>query len=497
MSDLAPIVVRTSSGFVRGAVSAVGARFRAIPFAAPPVGANRFRPPQPVEPWRDVREAVEVGPTAPQSATANGLEDYLPNVVVPGDDYLHLNLWTPDVSGSAPVVVFIYGGGFNFGSNAVSGYDGTTFARDGVVLVTINYRLGADGFLWFGDGTANLGLLDQVAALTWVRDEIAAFGGDPERVTVMGESAGAMSVAALMTMPSAQGLFHRAILESGAGHHAVSPSAARHVGRRLAKALGVAPTREAIAAAPTADLIAAQTKVSHQITSTPFRRIWGDVATNLMAFEPIVDGAVLPALPITAVQGGAGAGIDVLVGYNTQEAQLFFLDLPGRGFRVRATAVILGRNFGLHRKDIAFYRRRAAGPDRDLDALTTMLTDAVYRMPALRFAEAHAGSHVYRFGWPSPAHGGRLGAAHAVELPFVFDAVEHPDYRGMLGGDASAQAVDVAHRMHAAWVTFARTGDPGWPAYSPNQRTEMEFGGTDGLVEDHEPEVRAFWEGRR
>lgn len=488
---MAADTISSPSGSLRGELTSYGMVFRGVPYAAPPVGPNRFRPPQPVPAWSGVRDALAVGATAPQSDESTPLSDLLPNVVIAGDDYLHLNVWTPDVNGSAPVIVFVHGGAFTVGSNALTGYDGAAFARDGIVFVTINYRLGADGFAWYGDGVPNLGLLDQVAALTWVRDTITAFGGDPGRVTVMGESAGAMSIGALMTMPAAEGLFHRAILQSGAGHHAISPSAALTVGRRLAKVLGVPASREGLASASSLDLVAAQSQVSAQLTKTPFRRIWGEVASNLMPFEPVIDGSVLPALPIEALDAGAGAGLDVLVGYNAEEARLFFPDLADDGFAPRLTSYLLGRAFGLRGKDLAAYRHWTGS---DHAALVAMVTDAVYRIPALRLAEAHGNAHVYRFAWPSPARNGRLGAAHAVELPYVFDNLDDPIWAGILGADPD-QAL--ATEMHAAWVAFAHTGDPGWPTYRPETRLEREFGGSEPLLENHAPAVRALWSGRR
>jgi para-nitrobenzyl esterase len=233
-------LVATQYGPVRGSGADVLA-FKGIPYAAPPVGPNRFQPPRPPEPWTSPRDATRYGATAPQTRPAGVMGQLVPRTIIPGDDYLNLNVWTRDLTGRAPVMVFIHGGSFTSGSGALSVYDGTRFARDGVVLVTINYRLGADGFLWFGDGTPNLGLLDQIAALTWVRDNIAGFGGDPGNVTIFGESAGAMSVCTLLAMPAAEGLFHRAIAESGAAHNTIGPASAHLVGTRLAAALGTAP----------------------------------------------------------------------------------------------------------------------------------------------------------------------------------------------------------------------------------------------------------------
>jgi para-nitrobenzyl esterase len=213
-------VVSTASGQVRGVpLEAGGAAFRNIPYAASPTGPRRFRPPAPPVPWTGVRDAASYGPTAPKAPYVAPFDVLLPEPDIPGEDYLNLNVWTPDPAGSAPVMVWLHGGAFANGSGAVPGYDGTAFARDGVALVTLNYRLGAEGFLYLDDEETvpNLGLLDQVAALGWVRDNIAAFGGNPDRVTVFGQSAGAMSIGALPAMPSAAGLFHRAIQPRASG----------------------------------------------------------------------------------------------------------------------------------------------------------------------------------------------------------------------------------------------------------------------------------------
>src|SRR6195952_5122017 len=212
------MIVTTASGPVRGeTVRSSVWRFLGIPYAAAPTGARRFQPPVPPAVWSDPRDASAFGPTPPQAAGSDPGWQLVPNVEIEGDDILNLNVWTPGVGGALPVMVFIPGGAFSTGSGAVPLYDGSNFARDGVVFVTINYRLHVDGFFWMGDGVPNLGMLDQVAALEWVRDNIAGFGGDPHNVTIVGESAGAMSVCTLMVMPRARGLFHRAVAQSGAG----------------------------------------------------------------------------------------------------------------------------------------------------------------------------------------------------------------------------------------------------------------------------------------
>jgi carboxylesterase type B len=244
-------VVQLRQGKVRGSRSDGVYAFKGIPYAAPPFGAHRLRPPQPVEPWSGVRDALTFGAEPPQLRPPpdSQVAALVPDPGVSGEDCLNLNIWSP-APGSArlPVMVWIPTGMFEVCPGAI--YDGSRFARDGVVCVTINCRVGAEGFLYLGDGDANLGLLDQVAALEWVRDNIPAFGGDPDNVTIFGESAGAMSVGTLLAMTRADGLFRRAVAQSGAAHQVVSAATARRVGRLFAEKLGVPATREAMAPVP-------------------------------------------------------------------------------------------------------------------------------------------------------------------------------------------------------------------------------------------------------
>ncbi len=251
----------------------------------------------------------------------------LPDPVLPGEDCLNLNVWTPDPGAAGlPVMVWIHGGAFVNGSGAVPTYDGTAFARDGVVLVTINYRLGAEGFLWLEDGVNNRGLLDQLAALEWVHENIAAFGGDPGNVTVFGESAGAMSIGALLATERSEGLFRRAILQSGAGHHAITPATARLVAAEVRARLGVAPSRPtAFATIAPDELLAAQVAVMQDAQLNPDPARWGEVAANMMAFEPVVDGELLTDLPIRLLAAGAAPDVDILAGTTTDEHRLFLV----------------------------------------------------------------------------------------------------------------------------------------------------------------------------
>ncbi len=484
----------TAYGEVRGRTDADGvSAFLGIPYAASPTGALRFRPPEPPTPWTTPRDAVEYGPTAPQAPGVGPIADLLPNVIIPGDDYLNLNVWTADMTASAPVMVFIHGGAFTSGSGAVSAYDGSRFARDGVVLVTINYRLGADGFLWFGEGTPNLGLLDQIAALTWVRDNIAGFGGDPGNVTVFGESAGAMSACALLTMPAAHGLFHRVIAQSGGAHSVIGPASARKVGDRLAAILGVEPTLAGVAAAPLPELLLAQQRLTAEVRRRPSPRRWGDAAANLMPFEPVVDGEVLPARPIDAITAGVNPAVDLMIGTNADEARLYFVPtrIAPRLNRPILTYLVSRRLRA--RSVIRTYRGTRPG-ERAGDLFSSIMTDWLWRIPALRVAEARPRTHVYEFGWWSPSCDGQLGACHAAELGFVFDNLDDPALEPLLG---PRPPQDVADRMHRAWVDFARTGDPGWAVYRPGHRAEMRFGTATAVAVDPRPEERTAWDGLR
>ncbi len=322
------LIVSTTSGPVRGRTRDGVVSFLGIPYAAAPVGALRFAAPARPEPWTDVRDAYEFGPTPPKPAYAQPIAEILHEVDVPGDDCLSVNVWTPsiDQGASAPVMVWIHGGAFVNGNSAMPVYDGTAFARDGVVLVTLNYRLGVAGFALLPDAPANRGLLDQIAALEWVRDNIAAFGGDPSNVTIFGESAGAMSVTTLMAMPGADGLYAKAITESGAVQAAADPADAALVTERLGEALGIEATAANLAGIDVETLITAQRAVSVSLAIGPDPALFGaTVVASSMAFIPVVDGDSLPRHPMAAFAGGAGAGVPLLTGTNTDEHRLFLV----------------------------------------------------------------------------------------------------------------------------------------------------------------------------
>ena len=505
-------IVSTRNGRLRGRTTDGVSSFLGVSYAAPPVGPLRLRPPRPVEPWSGVRDATALGPEPPQPQfPRDDPSGLLFDPAVPGDDCLNLNIWTPDPGATGlPVMVWSPGGSFHFSSGG--SYDGSRFARDGVVCVTTSWRTGADGFLYLGEGDdgADLGLLDQVAALTWVQDNIAAFGGDPGRVTVFGESAGAMSIGVLLSMPRAERLFRRAILESGAAHHVMAASDAARIGARFAEVLGVPATREALARVPIDRFLEAQGQVDAEVVASPDPERWGaEVVASTMPFHPVVDGGVVPGVPIDRIAAGASADVDVLVGTNSDDWRMF--PVLG-GFIDQVTDDMLAGPADVHGSwslaafglaaETALPAYRAAHPDgRPGDVLADVLTDWWVRVPAVRLADAHApapaGTFMYEFAWRSPAFGGQLGACHALEIPFVFDTLDLARGQMMGGALGDHPPQQLADAMHAAWIRFARDGDPGWPRYDLERRPVMRFGLASSVVDDPYARVRALWSGVR
>ncbi|WP_198956279.1 carboxylesterase/lipase family protein [Archangium sp. Cb G35] len=469
-----PPIVMTRSGQVRGRVDQGITRFLGIPYAAPPLGEARFQPPRPPVPWEGVRDATAPGPTAPQLHGAfPGLE--LTPVVGSGwrrgDDFLNVNVATPDIAARGlPVLVFIHGGGFVGGSNDATVQDGTGFARSGVVCVALNYRLGVEGFLPIPGAPTNLGLRDQLAALGWVRENIAAFGGDPTNVTVFGESAGAMSVANLMTSPLAKGLFRRAIVQSGHGSMVRAPGSAARLVHQLARRLGVTPDVEGFRRRTVEQCLAALAKVSRPLSFLDLRDERGlDAAFGLSRFLPVHGDDVLPEPPLEALAKGAGAEVELLIGTNAQEMNLYFVPTGvRRGIPGWLAALMLSRSVRGARAILDAYGLKKKGR-RPGEALTEAMHDLVFRWPARQFAAAHRGTtHFYEFGWRSPACGGELGACHGLELPFVFDTLASCTGPNGLVGSAPPQAL--ADRIHRLWAGFATDGKLPWPEYDARTR---------------------------
>ena len=347
------------------------------------------------------------------------------------------------------------------------------------------------------EGTpANRGLLDQIAALRWIRENIAAFGGDPDAVTIAGESAGAFSVTTLLSIPAAVGLFRRAIAQSGAGHHVISRESAGKVTAALAQRLGVEPTIDGFAAVPIDDLTAAQSALAASIVTSPDPATWGEIRLNVMPFEPFADGEVVPDRPIDLLAAGAGTEIDVLIGSNAEEQALFVVPNGLIGFINGALLAQVLTLLGGDRAVEAAYR--AAMPAASAGELFVAASgDWFYRIPAIRVAEARlahgANTFMYEFAWRSPEFGGRLGACHALEMGFVFDNLDDPAGRALTG---SAPPQPLADEMHSAWTEFVKTGNPGWPAYG-NQRVVRSFGVPSRTVEDPRGDLRTAWDGIR
>ena len=482
-------VARTASGQLQGREKAGVLLFAGIPYAAPPLEGRRFRAPEPHEGWTGVREARKFGPAAPQVATG-GMTDPAP--VRWDEDCLTLNVQTPGLDDAArPVLVWIHGGGYRNGQGAVPWYNGARFAANGdIVAVTINYRLGALGFTdlsRFGPEFATSGvngILDQIAALEWVRDNIAVFGGDPSRVTIAGESAGGFSVATLLGSPRAEGLFRGAIPQSGAAHHVLPKHAGDVVADRFLEALG-ADGPAGLEAASVDAVLEAQGAVIEALDRRP--GLPTQLGMPVSAFYPTVGSDVLPEPPLDAIRAGLNPAVSVLAGSNRDETTLW-----GYGevddARLERTAQTLGGP-----RLLKTYRRtRPAASAQELMAAIT--TDHMFRIPAIRLAEARGtDTWLYQFNWRSRvAH---LGATHALEIPFAFDNLHQPGVAAFVGEGPSPQ--HVADAMHGAWTRFVRAGDPGFPPYSPERRETMVFDEVSSVVEDPDGEERVAWDGLR
>lgn len=488
--------VEIGLGSLRGRASEGTRRFLGIPFAAPPVGSLRFAPPEPPLPWSGVREADRFGPAPIQRIDDLSLELGLLVPHPQSEDCLQLNVFTPDdepTDGLRPVMVWLHGGAFASGTAAGPVYDGSRLARDGdVVVVTLNYRVGALGFL--GVGSPNAGLQDQLAALRFVRDEIAAFGGDPGNVTVFGESAGAGSLVALLAMPGARGLFHRAIVQSAAPEGMLSREEADQRVVQLCEAAGDASLDlDGLRALDPEQILAAQ-----GLCQEPGPRRIG------MFFAPVVDGEILPDFPLDAISRGSARNVDLIIGTTAHEMQLYHLGdlfpavpmeqvpfalapgLPGPRERALAAA----------RDLMPFYE----GPEiEDENRYFAALTDAKLFIPSARLAAEQsrhrAATFMYRFCFPSPMRQGRLGACHALDIPFPLGTVDRvPEFAGK-GEDTRL----VSRTMRAAWVAFARSGSPAcpetgaWPGYERENRQTMMIDRVCRVDRDPDGEKRRAW----
>ncbi|MFS8104966.1 carboxylesterase family protein [Lentzea alba] len=476
------VEVRVAGGTVRGASESNVSVFRGIPFAAPPVGELRFAAPRPAPAWDGVREAVAFGPPPPQAGMFG-----MDGVGVAGDDWLTVNVWSPDLAANLPVMVWIQGGAYVFGTSGLPEYDGTRLAQDGVVVVTFNYRVGIEGFAHVEGAPANRGLLDQVAALEWVSANIRAFGGDPGRVTLFGQSAGGGSVASLLAMPRAAGLFHRAIASSVPGTF-FTPELAADIAAACAAELGLRPAE--LSTVDPELLTVAGDEIMAKIGQ--FTGRWGQVAHKQIPFAPVVDGEVLPVTPWEAVAAGAARHLDLVVGHTRHEQRILTMIDGMLGEVTEEHAATALDVFAPGRP----YRERfpAAGPDELYDLVCS---DWLFRMPSLKLAEAQveAGgrAHVYVLAWEAPGMGGALGACHGLDVPLVFGNLDRGQ-PAMLIGDVTPEAAALSDRMRGAWTAFAKEGDPGWPLYGADRLTRV-FDVEDQVTAYPEEESRLIWQG--
>ena len=496
------VIVETRLGKVSGENLATHERFRGIPYAAPPVGALRFRAPRPATPWSGVREAVEFGRSAPQNPS------FLPGMEsgAQSEDCLYLNVYTPRADGARrPVLFWIHGGGFTGGSGSQALYDGGPLAARGdVVVVTINYRLGALGYTQLPGLDANLGQQDQIAALQFVRENIVAFGGDPSQITIFGESAGGMAVSTLLGMPAARGLFRGAIAQSGAAHHTHSPESGERVGNALLAELGLSAGETAkLRDVPIPALLEAQARVLAENAR----------AGSLLAFAPAIDADTLPRHPLEAVRDGDARDVALLIGANRDEVKLFRmgmaasseLDLAGLEKRVRTGLRALGADESHAERLIESYRaaRKGRASIEPFELLDALDSDRTFRIPSIRLAEAQAShqprTYQYLFNWSSPARRGTLGACHALELPFVFGTLVAPTMDRFAGKGPDAETL--SGLMMDAWIAFARSGEPGhaslpgWGGYDAANRATLIFDRACELAHAPLEAERAAWDG--
>jgi len=504
-------VATTPSGRLEGDDRGRVLVFRGIPYARPPTGPLRFRAPEPVKPWSEVRPALRFAPAAPQSPPVMLL---VRRLVGGGDaqsqDCLYLNVHTPAADGRRrPVLVWIHGGAFVLGSGSTWIYAGEHLAARGdAVVVTIHYRLGALANLLHPDLRArddavvpNLSLHDQIAALRWVRDHIESLGGDPENVTVLGESAGGMSVGTLLGTPAARGLFHKAVCQSGAAHNVSSAAQAQEVAEVFLGELGVSTTDTATLREIGVSRILEAQRIATQKLG---------IALGVLPWQPSVDGDLLPAHPLDAIARGASVEVPLLVGTNRDEWRLFMLgDRKGRGLDEAGLRRRMARTLPGD-ADAAF--EAYSGLDRGLTTPRMLWeafqSDRIFHYPAMRLSELRAAhgaeSFQYCFAWQPPLLGSRVGACHGIEIPFVFGTLRDARLRALLGLTRAAR--ELSRRMQDAWLAFARSGRPqtddlpDWPAYDPDERegrAAMYLGTSPGLGPAPAADVYRFWERHR
>ena len=464
------LTVTLDTGRIRGQ-SAGGIRtFLGIPFAAPPVGSLRFQAPQPVAKWDGVRDCLDYGPTAPQPHRADTL---IPEPVVDGDDYLNLNVFTGARPGERqPVLVWIHGGGFFAGCNRSPWWAGHRFARDGVVLVSVNYRLGAEGFMPIKGAPANRGVLDWIAALQWVQRNIAAFGGDPSQVTIAGQSAGAMACTYLLTIPRAKGLFHRVIGMSGSIGMGLTAERANRIAKDFAAFLGANDDVAALAKIPAQIFVEAQGRFMTLESEADSPNQAAERIASGLKFQPVVDGDVIPQSATQAIKLGVGENIPVLLSFTAEEFDFMVAggDAPYAEADLKRGLMMMGYKDAAVAAHVELHR--ALPPKK---ALGRALSDRLFRARGVTMAELRVGApaptYLCEFRWsPKPPVAEGFGACHCIDVPFAFDVLDAPKVARLTGRQLPQH---VADRYHRAFVDFTKSGNAGWSPYRAEQRAAL------------------------
>ena len=492
-------IIETKSGKVQGYSEKGVEVYKGIPYAEPPIGDLRFRPPVAKEPWDEVLDATKYGPCAFQGETQ--LEEWFGKLEPESEDCLTLNIWTPVAdSEKRPVMFWIHGGAFIMGGGTHEFYDGLALAKRGnVVVVTINYRLGALGFIYIPDITTNVGILDQVLALNWVHDNIEAFGGDPDNITIFGESAGGYSVLTLPVMPQAKGLIRRVIAQSAP---AIDPEVSERSTKGVLRKLKIKKGDiESFRKIPPERIIEAQNEYM------------GADPTNLLAFRPLIDGDTIPKHPLKAFRNGELKNIDFMIGTNLDEAKLFtYLD-PGINEMVKSggeDSIIawlgtIGIDNNKGRKIVDIYKnaRKEKFSIEPMDLLDVLITDLLFRVPTIRLLEAQCkhqpNTFNYMFTFPSPLFKGALGCPHAIDIPFVFNTFDAPGISEFVGKGSKIQSL--SEKVMDAWIAFAHTGNPNhenlpnWSSYESEKRATMFLGEECKVVNAAFDKEREAWDG--
>ncbi|KKN15752.1 hypothetical protein LCGC14_0982850 [marine sediment metagenome] len=496
-------IVATKAGQIQGIKDESMEIFKGIPYAERIVGDLRFHPPIAAKRFTGVFLATEFGPICPQALSQKMVTPPNPQSE---PNCLNLNIWTPSTdSDKRPVMVWIHGGGFRSGSGRI--YNGTHIAKRGnVVVVTINYRLNALGFSFISETSRNVGMLDQIMALKWIRDNIENFGGDADNITIFGESAGGMSVSTLSVMSEAKGLFHRVIAQSGACHPAsYRVSEGKELSDSVISKVGI----------QNGDIEALRKISAYEIVNAE-EKVWAEKEAKTpwtFAIPPYIDGEYIPEHPLNLIRRGAAAEIDMLVGTNLNESISWkpgdpnFKEVSERGMHnwIKKIVESLCQNADKAESLINIYRetRKDEGSLSAQGVLDAFCTDLDFHVSAIRTAEAQSEqnpkTYMYLFTWPSPLMEGKLGSFHTLEIPFVFGIVDDPIWGEVSG--AGEEAKKLSEKIMDAWIAFARTGNPShsgipeWPKYNTEKRSTMMLGKEIKVVDDPYGKERMAWDG--